>query len=233
MADTPQPTQKFDGYAQDYDRLLEDSIRASGESKEYFLQYKLDCLERLGVSFDEPLLDYGCGVGNLSHKLAERFTHVEGYDPSPESLAVARQQSPRLAFHHDPNSLEDGKYSTAVLSGVLHHVPPRERNSVMSTVLQKLAPGGKVVIFEHNPWNPVTRRAVAECEFDDDAILLWPGELRRLLRGAGYADVRLEYIVFFPRPLAALRPLEPRLSWLFMGAQTMTIGTRPRARTTA
>ena len=120
-----------------------------------------------------------------------------------------------------------------MLSGVLHHVPPHERKSVMSTVLQKLAPGGKVVIFEHNPWNPVTRRAVAECEFDDDAILLWPGELRGLLRGVGYADVRLEYIVFFPRPLALLRPLEPRLSWLFMGAQTMTIGTRPTSRTSA
>ena len=233
MADAPQPTQKFDGYAQDYDRLLEDSIRASGESKEYFLQYKLDCLERLGVNFDAPLLDYGCGVGNLSHKLAERFAHVEGYDPSPESLAVAQRQSPRLSFHHDPSTLEDGKFSTAVLSGVLHHVPPHERKSVMSTVLQKLAPGGKVVIFEHNPWNPVTRRAVAECEFDDDAILLWPGELRGLLRGVGYADVRLEYIVFFPRPLALLRPLEPRLSWLFMGAQTMTIGTRPTSRTSA
>lgn len=227
MADAPQPAPKFDGYAQDYDRLLEDSIRASGESKEYFLQYKLDCLERLGASYAEPLLDYGCGVGNLSHKLAERFRHVEGYDPSPESLAVARQQSERVTFHDDPSSLQDGKFSTAVLSGVLHHVPPAERAAVMSSVQRKLAPGGKVVIFEHNPWNPVTRRAVAECEFDDDAILLWPRELRALLRGTGYTDVRLEYIVFFPRPLAALRPLEPRLSWLFMGAQTMTIGTRP------
>jgi SAM-dependent methyltransferase len=227
MADAPQPNRKFDGYAQNYDRLLEDSIRTSGESKEYFLDYKLACLERLGVSFDRPLLDYGCGVGNLSLKLSQRFAEVEGYDPSPESLSVARQQAPTLTFHQDPSSVENGKFATAVLSGVLHHIPPLERPRVISTVRQKLMPGGKVIIFEHNPWNPLTRKAVRDCEFDDDAILLWPGELRRLLRETGYADVRLEYIVFFPRPLAALRSLEPRLNWLFMGAQTMTVGTQP------
>ena len=228
MADAPQANQKFDGYAQEYDRLLEDSIRASGESKQYFLDYKLACLERLGVRFDQPLLDYGCGVGNLSRRLAERFSHVEGYDPSPESLSVARRQAPSLTFHQEPDALADGKFATAVLSGVLHHVPPQERARVMSTVRRKLSPGGKVVIFEHNPWNPLTRKAVADCAFDDDAILLWPGELRRLLRESGYADVRLEYIVFFPRPLAALRPLEPRLKRLFLGAQTMTVGTRAK-----
>ncbi|MFZ5892158.1 MAG: class I SAM-dependent DNA methyltransferase [Myxococcota bacterium] len=226
MADAPDPNQKFDGYAEDYDRLLEDSIRASGESKEYFLDYKLACLRRLNVDFTRPLLDYGCGVGNLTHKLAPHFSEVEGYDPSPESLLQARKQSPQLKFHADPNELADGKFSTAVLSGVLHHVPPADRVNVMATVRKKLAPGGKVVIFEHNPWNPVTRKAVADCAFDDDAILLWPGELKRLLRTAGYADVRLEYIVFFPRPLAMLRPLEPRLNWLFMGAQTMTVGSQ-------
>jgi SAM-dependent methyltransferase len=227
MADASEPNTKFDDYARDYDRLLEDSIQASGESKEYFLDYKLGCLERLGVDFSRPLLDYGCGIGNLSHKLAQRFSRVEGYDPSPESLAVASRRSPQVTFHQAPDALEDGKFATAVLSGVLHHVPPVERTAVMTTVLQKLAPGGQVVIFEHNPWNPVTRRAVADCVFDDDAILLWPAELRSLLRNAGYADVRLEYIVFFPRPLAVLRGLEPRLKWLFMGAQTMTIGRKP------
>ena len=80
-------------------------------------------------------------------------------------------------------------------------------------------------MFEHNPWNPVTRRAVADCPFDDDAILLWPRELRSLFREAGYEDVRQDFIVFFPRSLALLRPLEPKLRWLFLGGQTMTIGS--------
>ena len=89
-----------------------------------------------------------------------------------------------------------------------------------------LAPGGRLFVFEHNPLNPVTRRAVAACDFDDDAVLLWPWQARRVLRSAGLRDVRLDYIVFFPRSLARLRPLEPRLAWLPLGAQVMVVGSR-------
>jgi hypothetical protein len=32
--------------------------------------------------------------------------------------------------------------------------------------------------------------------------------------------------VFFPRQLSRLRPLEPRLAWLPLGAQTLVCGTR-------
>jgi len=57
--------------------------------------------------------------------------------------------------------------------------------------------------------------------------LLWPREARRLTRDAGFGPVRTEYVVFFPRALAALRPLEPKLSWLGLGAQSLTIGENP------
>lgn len=216
---------KFDAYAAGYDALVDRSIEASGESKQYFLDYKLACLERIGAKPDEPVLDYGCGIGNLSACLAGRFHSVEGYDPSPESLKVARQQAPTAVFHESTATIAERRFGLAVLSSVLHHIAPSERSRILSEVRQKLAPGGRLVVFEHNPWNPVTRRAVAACPFDDDAILLWPGELRQLFRATGYQDVRQDYIVFFPRALAALRPLEPRLSWLFLGGQTMTIGT--------
>ena len=71
------------------------------------------------------------------------------------------------------------------------------------------------------------RRAVDACPFDDDAELVWPGALKRLVQGAGFLNVRLDYIVFFPRLLRALRPLEPYLGRVFLGAQTMTLGTSP------
>ena len=33
---------------------------------------------------------------------------------------------------------------------------------------------GQLIIFEHNPLNPITRKIVKECEYDEDAILLTP-----------------------------------------------------------
>jgi SAM-dependent methyltransferase len=152
---------------------------------------------------------------------------VEGYDPSVESINIARSRMPGARFHTAAASVPDGHFGAAVLSGVLHHVSPRERPGLLQLVRQKLAPGGRLVIFEHNPFNPLTRRAVEACPFDDDAELVWPRSLRRLVAGAGFHNVRLDYIVFFPRLLRALRPLEPYLGRVFLGAQTMTLGTSP------
>lgn len=220
--------QKFDGYAESYEKLHAQNIAISGEDSGYFAQYKVDCLARAGVSRAAPLLDFGCGIGNMTEKLLGTFSNVHGFEPSELSAEKAQQRVPGARIHKDFDAVPAGTFEAVVLSCVLHHVPLAERASVMQQALKALAPGGRLFIFEHNPWNPLTRRAVATCEFDDDAILLWPGEQRRLLRDAGFVNVDLDYIVFFPSQLAFLRPLEPKLNWLFAGAQTMAWGEKRR-----
>jgi SAM-dependent methyltransferase len=220
--------EKFDDYAKSYEGLHRASIAASGEDPAYFHDYKVECLRRKEL-LRGPLLDYGCGTGNLTERFARvigELHELHGYDPSTESLAEARERAPSAKLHTEPKTLPRGHFATAVLSGVLHHVPPRDREDVLATVRAALRPGGRIVVFEHNPLNPVTRRAVAACPFDDDAILLWPWQARRLLRRAGFEDVTLDYIVFFPKPLAFLRGLEPRLRRLAIGAQQMLVGVR-------
>jgi SAM-dependent methyltransferase len=218
---------EFDNYAADYEAMHAASVAASGESTVYFADYKVVCLQRLGIRESDPILDYGCGIGNLTERLFPAFNNVHGYDPSQKSLEIAARRAPLAALHGDTARVPDNYFACAVLSGVLHHVPPAERLELMQTVLEKLAPGGRVFIFEHNPLNPLTRRAVAACPFDHDAKLLWPWDAKRLTQRAGFSPVQLEYVMFFPRILAALRPLEPRLSWLALGAQSLTIGEKP------
>lgn len=216
----------FDDYADRYTDLHASSIRASGESPRYFADYKVECLVRLGVALDGPLLDFGSGVGNLTEALVERFAHVHAYDPSRASVEIARKRLPNATHHERLETVPAGYFETAVLSGVLHHIAPGQRRSVLEQVRSRLRAGGRIFVFEHNPLNPVTRRAVDKCPYDDDAILLYPWEVKRALRGAGYERVALDYIVFFPRRLRALRPLEPKLRRCVLGAQTMTIGQR-------
>jgi SAM-dependent methyltransferase len=227
MTDTPPDTRKptFDAYALRYDDLHRSAVSPSGEDSEYFALYKLACLTRAGVT--GPVLDYGCGIGKLTAYLTTRFEEVHGTDVSDESLRIARQRVPRVRFWSPSEQLPEGFFETVVLSCVLHHVPVGERTALLENVYAKLRPGGRLVIFEHNPLNPVTRKVVRDCEFDAEAVLLWPGELKQSTRSAGFEDVRLSYIVFFPRFLTKLRPLEPHLSWLCAGAQTMTIARRP------
>jgi 2-polyprenyl-3-methyl-5-hydroxy-6-metoxy-1,4-benzoquinol methylase len=218
--------EKFDQYAPTYREAHRQSVRLSGEGPEYFAEHKLGCLARAGVSAAHSVLDYGCGTGSLTRLLCGRFAFVGGFDPSAESAKVAREHAPTATIYDDEGAIPRERFDAAVLSGVLHHVPPAERARLVASVAQKLKPRGRLFVFEHNPYNPLTRRAVRLCPFDDDAILLPPREVRGLLEGASLAPVLQDYVLFFPRPLAPLRPLEPWLGWFPLGAQTLTIGTR-------
>lgn len=221
----PQQAAEFDQYAGGYDQMHRESIRASGEDPEYFAVYKQRVLERLlGRGFERPVLDFGCGIGNLTRFLVDSFPAVEGFDPSAESARVAAERAPGARFYDSTDNIPRDKYGAVVVANVLHHVPPTERASLLSTIHELLAPGGSLVIFEHNPLNPVTRRAVNACPFDENAVLLYPWEVTRLLREASLTDVDLDYIVFFPRALAGMRGLEPKLGWLPMGAQVCARG---------
>lgn len=217
---------EFDAHAASYEDDHRSSIAASGEDPAYFHDYKVSCLARKGVREDGPLLDFGCGIGNLTERFVRRYREVHAFDPSAKSIERAKERSPGAHFHVDTEALPKDHFATAVLSGVLHHVLPSKRVDVLRTVRSALRPGGRIVVFEHNPLNPVTRRAVATCAFDDDAILLWPWEARGVLGEAGFADVELDYIVFFPRPLAFLRRLEPLMSGVMLGAQMMVVATK-------
>src|SRR5882757_9681316 len=73
--------------------------QTSGESPTYFAEYKLKCLERLGAK--EPVLDFGCGIGNLTEQLVKTYQRVHGYDPSSESLELAKPRAPSAIFQAD------------------------------------------------------------------------------------------------------------------------------------
>ena len=83
-----------------------------------------------------------------------------------------------------------------------------------------------MAIFEHNPWNPLTRRAVAGCEFDRDAVLLPRRQAEQLLHGQSMAGVEGSYMLFFTRRSALLHGIERRLGWLPLGAQYVVSGRR-------
>ena len=52
-----------------------------------------------------------------------------------------------------------------------------------------LRPKGRIYIFEHNPFNPVTRWVVKHTAIDRNAVLLKPAEVRTGLHAAGAITV--------------------------------------------
>jgi 2-polyprenyl-3-methyl-5-hydroxy-6-metoxy-1,4-benzoquinol methylase len=213
---------EFDQFASNYKAVLDRSVALAGESSEYFTAYKAAYIERLlGTSARTKILDFGCGVGALSAELARHRPgdEIHGYDVSTESLdQVEAALRDRGTFTAKLDELHRD-YDLIVVANVMHHIPVAVRQATINDLAARLAANGRLLVIEHNPLNPLTRWVVAHCDFDDDAVLLWPRETRKYLLQAGLVAPNRDYLVFFPKALSALRRLETFLAWCPAGAQ--------------
>lgn len=227
------PEEIFNSYADEYQAMLARSVNRFGEEYEYFVRYKLERIRKLcRVSPPTRILDIGCGVGLLTELLGRAFpaARVTGLDVSTRSLSQAASRCvdlKNIEFHAYDGALPPsllGRVDLAVLANVLHHVEPSARRRFMEqVVLPSLVQDGRVVVFEHNPYNPFTRMVVRFCPVDQNAHLLTLATTLRLLRDCHLRVLQRDYIVFFPRLLRWFRVLEERMGWLPAGAQYVAI----------
>ena len=224
---------EFDKFAEEYLATHRTNLAVTGESPDYFARYKIVEVARrlraLGLS-PRRVLDFGCGIGNSAPHLREAFpqAQITGVDVSEKSLAVARARFPDAAefVAYDPEDAPpaaQGGYDLIFSACVFHHIEPAEHVTIFRRLRERLAPGGVMAIFEHNPVNPVSRYIVATCPFDENAVLIPAGELARRQREAGFGRVSVTYTGFFPGSLKALRGLEPLMGAVPIGAQYYTL----------
>ncbi|HXT19310.1 MAG TPA: methyltransferase domain-containing protein [Thermoanaerobaculia bacterium] len=218
----------------EYDAMLATGIRLSGEEKPFFIEGRLTSLFRALPAGWRPrrILDFGCGTGDTAGALAARVPEAEvvGVDVSAPALAFARTRHPAARFAELAELPTLGAFDLCYVNGVLHHVEPARRPETMAAIFAALAPGGRLALFENNAWNPGAWMVMRRIPFDRDAVPMSPREARRLVKDAGFADVELRSLFYFPRPLAALRFLEPALGRLPLGAQIQVLATKPGGR---
>jgi SAM-dependent methyltransferase len=221
---------EFDRYADDYEALVDDAISFSGMDGDYFVEKKADLALRdeAGSGASSSVLDFGCGTGSLSGHLVDRVAHLSGADVSGEAVAQARRHVAGADFR-DFDGVElpfdDDQFDLAIASCVFHHVDPGSWVDTAAEVNRVLRPGGRLKIFEHNPYNPVTRLAVNRCEFDRDAVLLTARRTKSVLERAGFVDVDHRYIFFVPIRHRAARAADRPLGSVPIGAQYLAVGT--------
>lgn len=221
---------QFDAYAADYDAALNRGLSLSGESREYFATERVKwvsrCLAELRAR-PTRVLDFGSGTGGTCPELLRQLDadRVVGVDASLESLNAARRVhvDSRLEFRTIQEMVSAGPFDLVYCNGVFHHVQPSERPAVLAGIRRSLVDGGYFAFWENNPWNPATRLVMSRIPFDRDAKLISPPRARSLLARAGFDVLRTDFLFFFPRLLAALRPLEIRLSRIPAGAQYLVL----------
>jgi SAM-dependent methyltransferase len=227
MADTPEKVD-FDVYADEYVKLLEAQDGMYGGERSYFSQYKLALLRKLVPRPVTSILDFGSGIGLSIPFIKQYFPEaaITATDISVGSLDHLVRKFPEIEVISDME-VDRKRFDMILLITVLHHVEPKLRMPLMERLAKMLNRGGNICIFEHNPYNPLTRRMVSTCPFDSDAILLDRRESLALLgRGAGLQVTHSGYTLFVPHALRALRFLEPALAWLPIGGQYYAMGSR-------
>ena len=117
------------------------------------------------------------------------------------------------------SSLPNNAVASAFAACVFHHIEPRQHERLFTEIRRVLKPSGYLMIYEHNPFNPLTLRAVNTCPFDENAILIRARTLRGRLASVGFEQLQIRYRVFFPKMLHRFRYLEDSLGWLPLGAQ--------------
>jgi ubiquinone/menaquinone biosynthesis C-methylase UbiE len=220
----------FDRYAKGYEDEVDRSVSFTGRNSAFYARRKVEILEEIvrhgpGPLRELSLLDVGCGTGTTDQVLAPRVRSLHGVDVSEEMLFKARKNVPGAEFSwYDGEKLPfgDGTFDVVVAICVLHHVPKSQRFKVVSEMVRVGRQEGVVAVFEHNPYNPLTRHAVNTCELDRDAVLLPPRETVELLKNSSDLEPENRHYLFSPLGGATGRSLDRRLRKIPLGGQYAT-----------
>lgn len=167
------------------------------------------------------ILELGCGMGEMALLLAEATSaHVTGVDLSEKFIEHARATHSRanLDFmiadltRQSPPADREG-YDAITGNGILHHLY-HHLDEVLPALRRWLKPGGRLIFWEPNLWNPYVflifslpalRRAA---RLEPDEMAFTPGFIRRRLQRAGYGNIRVVTRDFLlpTTPAALIRP---------------------------
>jgi SAM-dependent methyltransferase len=212
----------FDRFAGQYDALLKASLPPMVVDIDRFAAYKIEEIAHvLRDRSPERILDFGCGPGRSLGLLARAFPAAAlfGYDPSPECAASARARHREAVITSDWNTLPHDGFDCVVAANVFHHISPDQRSAMMARCGRALRPNGSLFVFEHNPFNPMTRWVFNRCPFDCDAQMLGRAETLQLGRVAGLKVVAARYTLFVPFAGSLWTALQRALGWCPIGAQ--------------
>ncbi len=179
------------------------------------------------------ILDIGCGEGTLLAFLREKnFTCLEGFDLSPENVALCHELG--LGFVQQYDALQLNEYPADDLDlifafDILEHVPKQQAAEFLERIRERLVVGGALILQTPNGgsiYGPFIRYSDLSHEF-----CLTEKSIVDLLQLAGFDLQDVEVVPAWSAitPLGRLRELHLRVvhGLLFSGRDSM----RPRIPT--
>jgi SAM-dependent methyltransferase len=138
-------------------------------------------------------LDVGCGTGTLAARLAAAGYEMTGVDPSEGMLNVMRSRHPVIeAARGDGTCLPfgDDQFDFVYCVAVMHHIAePDAVRQTLAEMVRVTRPGGRILIWDHNPRNPYWGRLMARVPQDTGEERLIP--LMEIVAGLDAAGARI------------------------------------------
>lgn len=161
----------FEDLAPEYARQMPDHVVQA------FEQRKLARIEAAARRMSTPqrdgalrVLDLGCGIGAHARALAARVpgVRITAMDASPQSVRVAREQTPVVQARAEATiayaagsatalPFGDASFDLAYTVNCLHHLKRGEQEQALRELRRVLRPGGRLLVFEINTRNPLFR----------------------------------------------------------------------------
>jgi SAM-dependent methyltransferase len=219
--------QQFNMHSEDYDDTTNKSIGFSGLKVDFFVRAKAEhILHEARAHFGDisqvNVLDIGCGVGKYHDLINPSFNKISGIDVSEKSIDIARENQPDVdyfVYNGAKLPFEDNSFELTYTICVMHHVPPVMWANFAQEMMRVTKPGGMALVFEHNPLNPLTRKAVNDCPYDKDAVLLRPKDVKENFSHAGAVDMKTEHILTIPAISGPLKSIDRLFGRIPLGAQ--------------
>lgn len=128
------------------------------------LRPALDLMGRIPLACPQTIYDLGCGSGNVTRLLADRWTSAEviGMDNSPEMLAQASEIPSRIRWQEGdltdwrPDGAPSLLYSNAVIQWVPDH------HALVPRLWARLPPGGCLAVQAPLSWDMPSHRIMRD-----------------------------------------------------------------------
>jgi len=198
----------FDAIADIYDGVFPTHVQ------EHYLQRRVRYIRQHAPA--ATAIDVGAGTGVLAERLADAGIDVVALDPFPGMLEQLRRRRPgvqTVVAHGEAIPFQDDSFDLAYSVAVMHHIAdPDKVRRTLAEMVRVTRPGGRILIWDHNPRNPYWPNLMKRVPQDVGSERLAPmEELVTGLIDAGASIERAERLGMMPEfvpqallPLAAL-----------------------------
>jgi 2-polyprenyl-3-methyl-5-hydroxy-6-metoxy-1,4-benzoquinol methylase len=161
-----------------------------GNAKAVTLAYRRDIRPFLPRPSAGPVIDIGCGQGDLVKVLLSDGYDASGVDVSPEQVELARTAGLSQVRHGDYREALDeraGRFAAITATDFLEHLTKGEVLETLDRIVQALAPGGIFVARVPNAVSPLGGH-IRYGDFTHESSYT-ARSVRQLVAAAGFCSV--------------------------------------------